>query len=376
MRRPDLRKQLEEMSAEQRAALLKRIAAERKPVEKRWFDEPICGLSEDATKRMKEEDNCMSLGHAESKWLRYAKQLHSMRRLKVPAFFRENVSPRELYKRLVAFCQANDLPEEIIFAVVPSLVNYIQTGLMTPIIFVGEKGCGKTTAVKLLMHEALGIPIEVVKVPGMAGGRGISGDNGSYKAADVGCVLKAQLKHNSLLVGFIFDEIDKPERSRGENLNNELLSLTDGSEEMIVDNFMETRIIGLRHCPVFFTANDLGQVDPILADRCKIIHYPRATVQRLQSIARKYSVKRLEQETYQMIDFDRGLLEKSIDRLARRNVTSLRKYQRLIEIVLDSAFQEAMRHEEGYRPRTTAAMFEHAEREIFGEERRRVGYNV
>ena len=111
------------------------------------------------------------------------------------------------------------------------------------------------------MHEALDIPIEVVKVPGMAGGRGISGDNGSYKAADVGCVLKAQLKHNSLLVGFIFDEIDKPERSRGENLINELLSLTDGSEE-IVDNFMETRIIGLRHCPFFSPLTTLDRWIP------------------------------------------------------------------------------------------------------------------
>ena len=65
-------------------------------------------------------------------------------RLEVPTFFSNTIDPKAMYKHLVDFCKANDIPEEIVARVVPALITYIETGHMRPIIFVGEKGCGKT----------------------------------------------------------------------------------------------------------------------------------------------------------------------------------------------------------------------------------------
>lgn len=93
---------------------------------------------------------------------------------------------KAMYKHLVGFCKANDIPEEIVARVVPALISYIETGHMRPIIFVGEKGCGKTTAVKLLVEEALKLPTEVIKVPQTDGSHGMTGDCGTYQSADVG----------------------------------------------------------------------------------------------------------------------------------------------------------------------------------------------
>ena len=65
---------------------------------------------------------------------------------------------------------------------------------MRPMIFVGEKGCGKTTAVKLLVEEGLKIPTEEIKIPQIDGSHGMTGDCGTYKYADVGCISRARLR--------------------------------------------------------------------------------------------------------------------------------------------------------------------------------------
>lgn len=179
-------------------------------------------------------------------------------KLDVPAFFRDKVDPKMLFRRLKSFCEENDIPEEIIQCVVPALVSYVETGYMRPVIFVGEKGCGKTTAVRMLVEEALRIPTEIIKVPQTDGGHGMTGDCGSYQSADAGCIAKARLKHNSLIVALLFDEIDKVahEHSRS-NVDDELLSITDSSNSDIYDNYLECSLVELQHCPMFFTANDI-----------------------------------------------------------------------------------------------------------------------
>ena len=146
-----------------------------------WFDININGLSKDGLKRLKElEDEIsdpVSSHHVDRKQLRYLRTLKRMK-MNVPELFREKKDPKTLYKRLTDFCRHNDIPEEIVSRIVPALVSYIETGHMRPIIFVGDKGCGKTTAVRMLVEEALHIATEVIKVPQLDGGHGMTGDCG------------------------------------------------------------------------------------------------------------------------------------------------------------------------------------------------------
>ena len=131
------------------------------PAAVRWFDKPRSGLSKEGQEHLNElTEQLHSLGgssHVDQKQLRYLKQLRKMR-LNVPEFYRSKVEPKAFYRYLVDFCKVHDIPAEIVHCVVPALVDYLETGHMRPIIFVGEKGCGKTTAVRLLAEEALHLP--------------------------------------------------------------------------------------------------------------------------------------------------------------------------------------------------------------------------
>ena len=344
----------------------------------RWIDKQLFGLDSEGLSHLKELeaqlDDFSTARHVDKKQIRYLRALKRMK-LEVPRFFREAIDPRALYNHLKSFCISHDIPDEIISRVVPALVTYIETGHMRPIIFVGEKGCGKTTAVRLLVEEALQIPTEVIKVPQTDGGHGMSGDCGTYQSSDVGCIAKARLRSNSLLVAYVFDEIDKVTHNRNRaSVDDELLSITDESNTDIFDNYLETTLVGLEHCPMFFTANDLQKINPILVDRCMVISFPEANASRIKSICKKYAEKKLESDLYSMIDFNYELLFKAIDHLVSRNITSLRKHQQMIEAVLANALDVALIHESNTPVPVNENMFMAAEQAILGTVKRQVGF--
>lgn len=355
-----------------------KTAADASGSGKAWHEKMISGLDKNGEKQLDELKNQLrnpgSSHHVDRKQVRYLDQLKKMR-LEVPPFFRDTIDPKAMYKHLVGFCKANDIPEEIVARVVPALISYIETGHMRPIIFVGEKGCGKTTAVKLLVEEALKLPTEVIKVPQTDGSHGMTGDCGTYQSADVGCIAKARLRANSLIVAYVFDEIDKVSHDRNRaSVDDELLSITDESCVDVADNYLETTLVGLEHCPMFFTANDLQKVSPILADRCTVIKFPNANASRIKSISRKYADKQLASNLYSMIRFNYELMETHIDKLVQHNVTSLRKHQQLIESVLGNALNIALVQETEEVVNVTEDMFVDAEQAILGTVKRRTGF--
>ena len=355
-----------------------KTAADASGFGKVWHEKMISGLDKNGEKHLDElKIQLRNLGyyhHVDRKQVRYLDQLKKMR-LEVPPFFRDTIDSKAMYKHLVGFCKANDIPEEIVARVVPALISYIETGHMRPIIFVGEKGCGKTTAVKLLVEEALKLPTEVIKVPQTDGSHGMTGDCGTYQSADVGCIAKARLRANSLIVAYIFDEIDKVSHDRNRaSVDDELLSITDESCVDVADNYLETTLVGLEHCPMFFTANDLQKVSPILADRCTVIKFPNANASRIKSISRKYADKQLASNLYSMIRFNYELMETHIDKLVQHNVTSLRKHQQLIESVLGNALNIALVQETEEVVNVTEDMFVEAEQAVLGTVKRRTGF--
>lgn len=348
---------------------------------KKWFEKPLTGLSKEGTKHLEElmeQLKSPTSHHVDRKQVRYLQQLKKMR-LSIPKEFRKEIKPKELHRHLVEFCRINDIPEEIVQRVVPALITYIETGHMQrSIIFVGEKGCGKTTAVKLLVEEALKIPTEVIKIPQTDGGHGMTGDCATYMAADAGCIAKARIKHNSLNVAYVLDEIDKVTHGHNNraNVDDELLSITDESCSDVYDNYLETSLVGLEHCPIFMTANDLEKINPILADRCTIIRFPNADATRIKSISRKYVGKKLNSSLYGLIQFDFDLMDKHIDNLVNRNVASLRKHQQMIEAVIDNAMNIAFSQESDEVVSVTEDMFNNAEKFILGAVKRELGFSA
>ena len=340
-----------------------------------WFDNIGCGLDEDGLTRL-EEAQSSSFGKGPNpKLLRYLKQLKQMK-ANVPDYFYKSQDIRKLYMKLCNYCIDNDIPKEIVQYLVPSFVEYITTGYMRPTILVGGKGCGKTTALSLLCNAALSLPTEIVKVPQLEASRGLTGETNSYQDADCGILVRSRIRHNTMLLAFIFDEIDKVVHTTNHsNVDDELLSVTDSSVSSITDNFLECGIVALEHCPMFFTANDLSKINPILADRCKIIHFPEPTLARIKSICNKFANKRISNKVYSdIVELDFELLDKYLERLHKSGITSLRKYEQFIENVLQITLSASMVMDSGCL-KTSEEFFKKAEMAILkSENKTRIGF--
>lgn len=340
-----------------------------------WYDRQIAGLDKTCLARLREDKKRLHSGrNVDAKWIRYAETFRRMT-FQVPAIFRAAEKPQQMYRRLTAFCQDNDIPGEVVEVLLPSLLEYIKTGRFRPVLICGEQGCGKTTAFKLLIRQALGLPVAVIKVPEEDASHGLTGTCGSYISADMGAIGRAMLREKSPVVGLLLDEIDKATHSPNHaSIDDELLSITDGSVDSVADKYLESVLHGLQYCPFFMTCNDLKRVSPILADRCSVIHFPRADPGRLHSIIQKYAHKELNKELYQTIDLDPALLDQSIDQLIARDVHSLRKHQQLVELALKRAFHQAMQQPEDQRVAVTREMLHSAEEDIVGITSRRIGF--
>ena len=115
-------------------------------------------------------------------------------------------------------------------------------------------------------------------------------------------------------------------------------------------------------------------VNPILADRCTVIQFPAANAQRIQSIARKYAGKKMQDKLYQLIRLDEGLMDRYIEDLASHRVTSIRKHQQMIETALEQALGLALEQESDEIVPVSAEMFAQAEQKVLGTARRRTGF--
>jgi len=148
------------------------------------------------------------------------------------------------------------------------------------------------------------------------------------------------------VVGFVLDEVDKcPQPVTRAPLSQELLSICDESVEDVSDNYLGFRLEGLKHCPLIMTANAEKKIDPILRDRCILIHFPKADKLRIRRILEHYARKKLRDEIYDMIDLDLSLLEKNVELLLQNGVHSIRQHQQCLERVLGLALREAAHRE-------------------------------
>lgn len=347
---------------------------EARPDTGRWYDHPLTQLDRTALQRLREEKSKLKNGstHVDRKWVRYADAYRKM--TFTPPSSWSSSSVRGMWADLMRFCEDENLPKEIAEPLTPLLVEYIQTGHMRPVILHGSKGCGKTTAVKLLLKTALGLPVQVISVPQQDASHGLLGTCGSYTSADLGGLAKGLVAHNSPLVAFVLDEIDKGSHPTSRaSIEEELLSVCDSSVSEIQDKYLESTLTSIQHCPVFMTCNDLQKVNPILTDRCLVLKFPDATKDRAQKITRQYTLNKMNQADAlyaNMIDLDYTLLEKSVSRLAERNICSLRQYQQVVDEVLSRAFSQAMALPEG-KIKADEEMFLAAERRLLKEDNHR-----
>lgn len=268
------------------------------------------------------------------RWLRAIRLLNTLR-VRRPLFY-NNCSDEALYRRLKLICAKKLLPESMIERILPSLMAFIRTGQMErPILFWGAKGCGKTTAAKIVIEAALGLPAFVCSASDSYG-RGLAGKSVTWRGATYGTIFDACVRSNSLNPGLIIDEIDKVQRNANEAPADDiLLSVCDDRRE-VDENFLGMPI-STRHMPIFFTGNDPEHISEPLLDRCMIYEFPDATPEQIFSICKEYCAQLMQKNNYiERVVLDSSILYEGI-RLLYPYEHSIRQHKNMIENVLGLA---------------------------------------
>ena len=346
---------------------------------KRWYEQDLCALDEDGLNRLKELEieNRRSSSSVEHKQLSYLKTMQGLK-LEVPEIIKREVSPKTIYMDLKNFCIDNDIPSEIIYSLLPSVVQYIATGYIKPVIIEGEKGIGKTHSVKLFFNKALGLPVFLIKAQDSGDGkRSLSGDAATYKMADLGYLAEARIRHRSLINTYLIDEIDKavPETTHSTCIADELLSCTDESVNEFYDNYLQVRLTALQYSPFIFTCNDITKVNPFLLDRCTVIRFPNPDRDRILRITKKYRDKMIEEPLYNksLICSDDDVVFGN-DILIKYGIYSLRKHKDMLDKAFHSGLNVFFEQESDDPVTISRAMFEKACDEICGSQKKKVGF--
>jgi hypothetical protein len=133
----------------------------------------------------------------------------------------------------------------------------------------GPPGVGKTTLIKDGVAKALGRPFHFITLGGATDASFLDGHSYTYEGSTWGRIVDSLIKSKCMNPVFYFDELDKvSETPKGEEINNLLIHLTDGSQnDRFQDKYFSGIDLDLSRCLFIFSHNDHGKVNPILKDR-------------------------------------------------------------------------------------------------------------
>ena len=133
----------------------------------------------------------------------------------------------------------------------------------------GPPGVGKTTLIKDGVAKALNRPFHFITLGGATDSSYLDGHSYTYEGSTWGRIVDILLKSNCMNPIIYFDELDKvSETPKGEEINNLLIHLTDGSQnDRFQDKYFSGIDLNLSRCLFIFSHNNHEKVNPILRDR-------------------------------------------------------------------------------------------------------------
>lgn len=133
----------------------------------------------------------------------------------------------------------------------------------------GPPGVGKTTLVKDGVAKALGRPFHFITLGGATDSSYLDGHSYTYEGSVWGRIVDILIKSKCMNPIIYFDELDKvSDTPKGEEINNLLIHLTDGSQnDRFQDKYFTGIDLNLSRCLFIFSHNNHEKVNPILRDR-------------------------------------------------------------------------------------------------------------
>ena len=138
----------------------------------------------------------------------------------------------------------------------------------------GSMGVGKTKFIKDGIAKVIGYPIAFIPLGGISDSSYLKGHSYTYEGSTHGKIVEQLIKTKIMNPIFFFDELDKVSHSRyGEEIINTLIHITDATQnDKFSDKYIEELELDLSKSIIFFTFNNIENINPILRDRMIIIN--------------------------------------------------------------------------------------------------------
>ncbi len=278
-------------------------------------------------------------------WIEYVEKLKTLE-VKPPRFA-DMSDERRVYKKLVEECRREHLPESFAVEMVSSIIEYIKTGTMKPVLLQGPAGSGKTTGA-IILARIMGLEHFLVSATRAEHGHGLYGEGSSYKSPDLGELMRGVVECECLNPVFIIDEVEKvPEGTSRASLDDQLLTVLSDSEREVTDNFLGFPV-SLRSAPIIMTCNDLDKLSEPFKDRCVIYNFTDVELDRMLPIISEYAEKRIDGVYKSALMLELQTLENYVCKLYSSGVRSVRRHQQLVDTALKSAYRKYLESDAEY----------------------------
>jgi len=171
----------------------------------------------------------------------------------------------------------NDTKEQLIRILAQYISNPNAKGYVIGI--QGSMGVGKTKFIKDGIAKVIGYPLAFIPLGGISDASYLKGHSYTYEGSTHGKIVEQLIKTKVMNPIFFFDELDKVSHSRyGEEIINTLIHITDSTQnDKFSDKYIEELELDLSKSIIFFTFNNIENINPILRDRMIIINIDKYT---------------------------------------------------------------------------------------------------
>jgi flagellar biosynthesis GTPase FlhF len=201
----------------------------------------------------------------------------------------------------------------------------------------GPPGVGKTTLVKDGVAKALGRPFHFITLGGATDSSYLDGHSYTYEGSVWGRIVDILIKSKCMNPIIYFDELDKvSETPKGEEINNLLIHLTDGSQnDRFQDKYFTGIDLNLSRCLFIFSHNNHEKVNPILRDRMYNIQVDGFNLKEKLVIAEQYLVQSALKEVnlFEKISLSKEILTQIIESFTGEE-KGVRELKRCIQTIV------------------------------------------
>ena len=159
----------------------------------------------------------------------------------------------------------------------------------------GSMGVGKTKLIKDGIAKVLKYPFAFIPLGGISDSSYLKGHLYTYEGSTYGKIVDEIIKAKVMNPIFFFDELDKISSSRyGEEITNTLIHITDNTQnDSFSDKYLEELNLDLSKSLMFFTFNNIDNINPILRDRMIIIKVDKYLISDKVKLCKNFLIKEI-----------------------------------------------------------------------------------